>query len=205
MEFDGVDELLRDKRITDKEWKAFAVVLEIKNIEKIDDDKKPLIVNKEFRRYFGNTLINIGRNIAGNNYSPDYEDPILKDACCYLGISDDISPNASVLEIEESIFKCIGKDRVFNKESYDIYVKDILEAADAKDSLIKKLIGGATGAAVRLLGKTAGILGVSMTTVNAFFFDTNWRITLATIMLAHTIRKNLLLKDLFDNNKIDDI
>ncbi len=199
MEFDEFDKLLSDKRVTDEEWKAFAFILEIKNIDKMNDNEKRLIVNKEFRRFYGNTVINILRYFFSNEFSPDYEDPILKEVCGYLDIADDISPDASVLEIEDSIFKCIGKDRVFNKDSYDIYVKDILEAADSKVSLLKKVLSGASGGVAGVLGRTFGFFGIGATTVNTFLFDTNYKIIFATIMLTYTIRKNLLIKDLFNN------
>ncbi len=198
MEFDEFDQLLSDERVTDEEWKAFAVILEINNIEKKGPDEKRLVINRKFRRFYGHTIVNGVRVILRNDFSTDYKDSILKEVCSYLGIADIISLDASVLEIEDSIFKCIGKDRVFNKNSYDIYVKDILEAADSKVSLKKKLVSGALGGVGGVFGKTFGALGVCLSMVNEFCFETNWEKVFATIMLAHTIRKNLLIKDLFD-------
>ena len=55
---DKLDALLADERITDEEWAALAEVLGIYKILSKKKNERRVIVNKEFRHYFGHTLAN---------------------------------------------------------------------------------------------------------------------------------------------------
>ena len=190
MKSDEFDKLVSDSRITDDEWKAFVKILKIKDILSQDISSRSLIVNKNFRHYFGHTLVNIFRD----EYSPDYKE-ILKDTMVYLGISEDSYPSdMSILEKEDLITKKIVEDKVLNVDTGE-FVESIIEIADSKVSKVKQVTDGLKGGALVVFGKFLGIGGAVAGIVNKLLFATNWKIVLSVIMLTCCIRKRLVIME----------
>ncbi len=191
MKSDEFDKLVSDGKITDDEWKAFAKILKIKDILSIKENgRRCLIVNKEFRHYFGNTLVNFFRD----EYSPDYED-ILQATMVCLGISEDSYPSdMSILEKEDLITKKIVEDKILNVDTGE-FVESIIEIADSKVSMVRQIIDGLKGGVLVVFAKSWGFWGVFAGVVNKLLLDTNWKIVLSVIMLTCCIRKRLVIME----------
>ncbi|WP_295359678.1 hypothetical protein [uncultured Succiniclasticum sp.] len=199
MRFDEFDILLSDSRITEVEWKAFAKILKIKDIENKDTQERCLTVNKEFRHYFGNTIINVVRD----EYSPDY-DIIIQATRGFLGIDEvDFPTDASILVKESLICKKIVGDELINESTYETFIDRIMEVSNAKaETRLTKFINGLKdGLKGGLMGyyrsKSLGYVGIVGGVVNRVLFETNWEIVLSIIMLTCSIRKRLAVLDEF--------
>ena len=198
MRFDEFDILLSDSRITEVEWKAFAKILKIKDIENKNTQERCLIVNKEFRHYFGNTIINVVRD----EYSPDYE-IIIQATRGFLGIDEvDFPTDAPILVKESLICKKIVGDELINELTYESFVDRIMEVSNAKaETILTKILNGLKdglkGGLIGVFSKSLGYVGMVGGVVNRVLFETNWEIVLSIIMLACSIRKRLAILDEF--------
>ena len=208
MKLDEFDNLVSDERITENEWKAFATILKIKDIENKNCQERCLAVNKEFRHYFGNTVANMARN----EYEPDYE-VILEATRVFLGVEDDFPSEASILKKEDIICKNIVGEETINEKSYEAFVERITKISDSRaESVLQRILNGlkdglTRGGAVVLIGRILSIVKIARIAtpvgcasilagvVNQVLFETKWEIVLSIIMLTYSIRKRLEILD----------
>ena len=214
MERDSFDELL-NSRLTEDEWQGFATILEISKFP-ADLYKRRLLINKEFRRFYGNTVSNLFRN----EFEPDYEQPILEDALKVVDITDKelndctktfegMSQNEIVLRKEDIIFhKVEGCFKEKQKRSFsndiDSFVNDLIVGVDSYYGVLKKVKktgltlvkgGGVAGAAAKIFGPVTATTYMAGTAVNEMFFETNWKKVLEVIMFSYVVRKRMYIED----------
>ncbi len=212
MEHDYFDKLLTCE-ITEDEWQGYAKILNISKFPKNSDDRR-LIINKEFRHSYGNTIRNFGRN----DFEPDYEDAILQDALKIVKATNEelskadeytkpYKPNMVVLYKEDIIYHRIEQsfkekyNRKFSNNVNDL-VNDLLEAVDTYYSakLTKTKNTFIKGSPFAILAKASsrvllGGLIIAVTSVNEIFFKANWNKVLPAIMLTYIIRKRLYIME----------
>ncbi|MBQ7629617.1 MAG: hypothetical protein IJS81_05335 [Selenomonadaceae bacterium] len=185
---DKLDALLADERITDEEWAALGEVLGIYKILSKKKNERRVIVNKEFRHYFGHTLANFFRN----DYEPDYF-PILKETFEKMGFN--FTQYKKIHCIEEDFYNVVTEN--FNAADFD----------DEKD-FFKKLIkvgenSWGFGKGIKNISLKDGAVavagGIPLAVINKTFFDTNWKKVIPTILIVSLIRKRLKILDEFED------
>lgn len=200
MEHDSLDELLKDNRIMDDEWLALGRALNIDNILSKSTIDRAKSVNQELRHFFGNTIVNVTRNI----YEPDYGDPILTETLKICEIEQNTSQK-SIEQIEEEIYRKLTNSfkkkhplewdasrkniRTFFDKLIDIG-RDTRSVSDiVKDAA---LTGGLAAVAARFINSAVGVGIVA----NKLLFDTNWKKVLPAILIVSVIRKRLRVSDM---------
>ena len=155
----------------------------------------------ELRHYYGNTIVNIFRDI----YEPDYEDPIIKDALVFCNLEINVEEK-DIDFIEETIYqelttafkyKKLQEWNLRKKETTEYFNMLIEIGRDANTwvKVFKKIVLG--GGKAGLAGRFLGMPWAAAAAANQFLFETNWKKVIPTILIVSVIRKRLKINSIF--------